>query len=450
MTANYLDFGAESPTQQAILGSNPELQQKWRMARLLLQQPERPIDHWSDSIPNVTNQILGGLLSGQASQAMKEETSKYQRDVAAMLAGGQPGSWTNPDTGVAKEYGGGYQGMIDAAIKTGNPALQSTVQAIQLEQAKNQVALNQAVTVAKAKAEIEAGKPQKFLAGQGLRDPVTNEVIFQMPFNGISPVDQARLDQGQARLDLEQRRIIESRSNRRPQPETFEPMTAEEAAALGLAPGGVYQKGSRGSIKTVQKSAIGTEKVLPMPYATKLMEKGEVVDTGARLNEGFKDEFGGHILAGDWSNTFSRLMGDDSGQAQWWQDYQFHANEVRNKLFGSALTAQETQQWDRANIEPRMDAGEIRKNLKRRQEIEARGLERLMRGTAAGGYNKAQIEEYAGRSIPGSTQPTPTSNQGTPTPASPNNPGTASGEQEIINPQTGERRVLRNGQWVPR
>jgi hypothetical protein len=415
MAANYLNFGkesTESPAQQAILGADPELQQKWAMARLLLQQSPKPIKYWHDAIPNATNQIMGALLGRQAGDELKTQTGKYQTDMASMLAGGQEASWTDPDTGAAKKYGGGYQGMIDAGIKTGNPALQSTVQAIQLKQAENQSALTQAREVAKLKAQLKAAEPQKFLAGQGLRDPVTNEVTFQMPFNGISPYQQGQLDLGQQRIDA-------SAANRRPQPETFEPMRAEEVAAEGLAPGGVYRKGNRGNIKTVQKSVVGTEKVLPMTYANKLMEKGELVDTGGRLNEGFKDEFGGHTFAGDWSNTFKRVTGDDTGQGQWWQDYQYHTNEVRNKLFGSALTPTESMQWDRANIDPRMDAAEIRKNLKRRQEIEARGLERLMRGTAAGGYNKAQIEEFAGRAIPGPSPSTPMNNQSTPTPASP-------------------------------
>jgi hypothetical protein len=156
---NYINFGTESPIQQTILGSDPELQQKQRMAQLLLQmglKQERP-KHWSEGLANALNVYMGNRRSQEVTDELKTQTSKYQTDMASMLAGGQPGNWTNPDTGVNKEYGGGYQGMIDKGLATHNPALQDKIIAIQLEQAKNQAALMQAREVAKVNAASRGG-----------------------------------------------------------------------------------------------------------------------------------------------------------------------------------------------------------------------------------------------------------------------------------------------------
>jgi hypothetical protein len=71
------------------------------------------------------------------------------------------------------------------------------------------------------------------------------------------------------------------------------------------------------------------------------------------------------------------------------------------------LTAPEIEAWNKSAINPRMDPGQIRANLKRRNELETTGLNRLMKGVAAGGYSKEQIEAFTGRPLDGSTPAAP-------------------------------------------
>jgi hypothetical protein len=48
-----------------------------------------------------------------------------------------------------------------------------------------------------------------------------------------------------------------------------------------------------------------------------------------------------------------------------------------------------------------MDPKQIRENLKRRDELEQRAIDRLIKGATAGKYNKEQIEAFTGRSSGG-------------------------------------------------
>jgi hypothetical protein len=156
MSANYINFDEPTPAQQSILGANPSLNQKRLLAQLLLQQgmTELPTGHWSNALPKATNQILGTLLGRQANEELKTQQDQDQADMARMLAGGRPGSWTNPDTGIAKEYGGGIQGVIDAGIATNNPRLLQHVQALQFEKYKTDADLAQKKALEDYKANV--------------------------------------------------------------------------------------------------------------------------------------------------------------------------------------------------------------------------------------------------------------------------------------------------------
>ena len=132
---------------------------------------------------------------------------------------------------------------------------------------------------------------------------------------------------------------------------------------------------------------------LPQPAINKLTEAGADLEQLSRLNTGFKDEYGGHAILGDLTNTVGRIAGDDTGQAQWWQDYQTHVNEVRNRLFGSALTLPEKAEFYKAMVTPRMDAKEIRKNLKRQNELAQTAARKLSKAYSVQGYNQEALDE---------------------------------------------------------
>ena len=140
------------------------------------------------------------------------------------------------------------------------------------------------------------------------------------------------------------------------------------------------------------------EKPLPSGAVDKISAAGTSVENMTRSRDTFKNDYAGKTVLGDLSNTIGRVFGDDTGQAQWWQDFDVAQAQARHALFGSALTNTEKTAWEKISINPRMDPEEIRKNLERRQAIEARAASKLARAYAAGGYSQAQIKELLGTS----------------------------------------------------
>ena len=141
----------------------------------------------------------------------------------------------------------------------------------------------------------------------------------------------------------------------------------------------------------------------PLPQAaTKDLEKrASMRDQLDRFVDTFKDEYAGNTITGDLESQVGRIAPGlvDAGVSDWWTDYQTYRNDVRHGLFGGALTKNEQVQFDKQDINPRMDPGEIRKNLARQKEITDGALARQARVYAAGGYNKDQIEEYLGAPV---------------------------------------------------
>lgn len=130
-----------------------------------------------------------------------------------------------------------------------------------------------------------------------------------------------------------------------------------------------------------------------------LSEQGGAFSTFDSLFKQWDDKYGGYKVPGigEASNWLeSRGWTNDTGQANWWSDYQTQKNLTRNKLFGSALTATEKGEFDKANIEPSMKPEQIRKNLIRQREAARSAAAKLANGLARQGYSKEAIEESLG------------------------------------------------------
>lgn len=143
-------------------------------------------------------------------------------------------------------------------------------------------------------------------------------------------------------------------------------------------------------------------KSLPANAIKDLGEKGESVTTFTRLTDTFKDDYAGKgaQALGTVQNLLGRNIGGGyADQANWWQDYQRQKNVVRNKLFGSALTANETAEFEKADINPGMTSEVIKKNLERQNSAARRAARKLAKAYAAGGYSSQQIEESLGFSL---------------------------------------------------
>lgn len=155
----------------------------------------------------------------------------------------------------------------------------------------------------------------------------------------------------------------------------------------------------RNAIQREKMSAASSGKALSMPAMKDLEGKAKGYEDMTRLATGFKDEYGGNTVTGGLENFLGRMGGENvgltsPGQTQWWQDYQGYVNQVRNDLFGAALTATEKAEFEKAIVTPGMDPKQARANLARQQALTQKGLVRAGSVYKKGGYNADQIGEY--------------------------------------------------------
>lgn len=139
---------------------------------------------------------------------------------------------------------------------------------------------------------------------------------------------------------------------------------------------------------------------LPQNAINALTEAGSTYEDFRRLSGSFDDGYGGFIsdTAGNAANWSGRnLPGTGFAEsAQWWQDYQNQKNIVRNKLFGSALTATEKGEFDKANITPGMQPTTIRANLQLQHDAALRAAKKLAQVQVLQGYSPDVIEAAIG------------------------------------------------------
>jgi hypothetical protein len=138
---------------------------------------------------------------------------------------------------------------------------------------------------------------------------------------------------------------------------------------------------------------------LPSTVVKDMNEKGGTLEDFTRLKTGFKEEYGGFKtqFAGDTVNAIARNTGiGNEERSTWWQDYQNQKNVVRNRLFGSALTATEKAEFDKANIHPGMTPGTIKANLALQHDAARRAAAKLVNTYSKMGYSQDQIEAATG------------------------------------------------------
>jgi hypothetical protein len=258
---------------------------------------------------------------------------------------------------------------------------------------------------------VDVANPGLTQAYQVMANPqraIPELIKQQRPPTAQSPIGKIKMDLAAGRISPQEAADAITKANT---PGGITVNNMQGSAGFGTNPNtgkpGHYTIGKDGQLRWDEVLPLPKDpplRAIPTPLANKLTEAAELADATARFSSTFKDGFAGKTLTGDLSNTTGKLFGDSTGQAQWWQDYELHQSQIRNKLFGSALTPAEIEAWNRSAINPRMAPSEIRKNLTRRNTLENSGLNRLMKGVAAGGYNKEQIEAFTGRSLDGVPQ----------------------------------------------
>lgn len=151
----------------------------------------------------------------------------------------------------------------------------------------------------------------------------------------------------------------------------------------------------RNAIMREKMSAATSGKALPMPAMKDLEGKAKAYEDMTRLSGGFSDGYAGY--GSDFlGNTalWLKKRGSDTAETQWWQDYQSYVNQIRNDLFGAALTAQEKAEFEKAIVTPGMNPKQAKANLTRQQAIVQNSLARAGNVYRKGGYNAEQIGEY--------------------------------------------------------
>lgn len=133
--------------------------------------------------------------------------------------------------------------------------------------------------------------------------------------------------------------------------------------------------------------------------AVKALEPNKALsDRLGNLLATFEDDFAGNLVGGI-ENAIGKLGGENvgittKGQTDFWQNYQDFVNRVRKELFGSALTATEKGEFEKAMVAPSSAPSVIKTNIGRQKEIIDAALNRRADTYKAGGFNGAQIDIY--------------------------------------------------------
>jgi hypothetical protein len=155
---------------------------------------------------------------------------------------------------------------------------------------------------------------------------------------------------------------------------------------------------ARLKIKQAQDEAEKAKDGKPISFgdSTKLADRATGVDKLVDLYDAFKPEYAGYgtNAAGEIAVFAAGKQSDEESVAlyQWWQNYQNNVNKVRNDLFGSALTAPEKAEFEKAMVTKGMNSAQAKKNLQRQAEEAAKAYDKLEKVLRVGGFSKAQLD----------------------------------------------------------
>jgi hypothetical protein len=146
------------------------------------------------------------------------------------------------------------------------------------------------------------------------------------------------------------------------------------------------------------------ETPLPQNVITSFNSAGKTLTDADRFVRTFDPKFAGYGLGiiGDAVMGAGRAgVGTEAGRqgAAWWNDYDRYKNQVRNELFGSALTNTEKGAFERADINPGMAPDQITTNLARQREAAQAAARKLIAPHVLAGKSVEQIESAVGFSL---------------------------------------------------
>lgn len=176
-------------------------------------------------------------------------------------------------------------------------------------------------------------------------------------------------------------------------------LSPQEVQALGLNPSLRYQQAPDGQVTMIggQDTRARQGRVVPDSTAKRVEGAVAIRDTLSNALSSFRDDYAGNTLTGGLESTMQGLLGTGTpGQRDWWANFKQIDNQIRNDLFGSALTATEKAAYEATTISERMDPAEVRRNLQRRAGIIRKALARQQNFLKKNGYDPAAVDALYG------------------------------------------------------
>ena len=140
-------------------------------------------------------------------------------------------------------------------------------------------------------------------------------------------------------------------------------------------------------------------KPLPEPARKDLEKNVGIYSTLKTAGGSFNDEYAGNTITGGLENSIQSLNSDfgTPGQRDWWSRFKSVDNQIRNDLFGSALTETEKAAYEATTISPNMDPKIIRQNLAARQKIIQDALKRQVGVLRGNKYDPDALDAAVGQ-----------------------------------------------------
>jgi len=120
---------------------------------------------------------------------------------------------------------------------------------------------------------------------------------------------------------------------------------------------------------------------IPESAAKRIIEQTGEYDQLIGIGDTFDPSYAGYKsnFLGDAAIEAKKRFGEGEESVkmvQWWQGYQSYVNNVRNRLFGAALTSTEKTEFLKAMVTPGMKPAQIEANLRRQKEIVRKAIAR--------------------------------------------------------------------------
>lgn len=165
---------------------------------------------------------------------------------------------------------------------------------------------------------------------------------------------------------------------------------AEEAAARAAA----AEARANSAEARAQETFENSKKGRPLSQSDYDKAKGELSQytTLKTALETFKDDYAGNLAGGLENTAQAYLDVGTPGQRDWWAQFKAADNQIRNDLFGSALTAPEKAAYEATTVSPGMDPKQVKINLAKRAEIVRQAVARRKDFYVSNGFRQDAVD----------------------------------------------------------